>query len=655
MKISRKWLQTYFDTELPSTEEIVDALTFHVAEIESVEKIVNQSRDEVLDVKVLPDRAAYLFCHRGVAKEISAILDVPMRNDPLREPLHEYPKTNKLAIKIQDSQKCPRYIGALVRGIKVAPSPTWLKEALESVGQRSINNVVDATNYVMLNIGQPLHAFDASHMATNDGTYAIEVRAAYKDEKIMALTGEEYILPEDTILITDSFAGKSIGIAGIKGGLSSGISETTTDIIIESANFDGTSIRRASQALKLWTDASQRFQNRPSPDLAAYGMRDVLALIKSIAGGEVVGVTDVYPGEGAEQARQASTVIVSSQIINGLLGSTFSNEDIANTWRGLGFEYEQTGDSFTITPPFERRDLVIPEDLVEEVGRIIGYDRILPRQLPPMPKAPDQIRFQSIEYIKDFLTEHGFTELSTQTFTREGDVWLANPLDQTRPALRTTLTGNMHEALSRAITIAPRIYGAAENLCLFEIGTIFKSESECLSLCLGYAQLAGKDGSDFLMQVIAQMKERFNLGDFEDQRESNTLIASTILTNEQLNAIVKNDSVAASQLKRVALGGFIPFSMYPFALRDIAVWTPVGTQENEISSAITTEAGDLLVRIDLFDRFEKKDAQGVASRASYAFRLVFESPKRTLSDEDLKPLMERITKALNAREGWEVR
>src|SRR5581483_9342229 len=152
MKVSLDWLQTYFSTPLPPKEEVADALTFHVAEVEEV-------NGEYLDVKVLPDRAAYLLSHRGVALELSAALEKPLAQDPLRETLPEWPTTDELSISVEDPQKCLRYMGALVRGVKIGPSPEWLVRALAQVGQRSINNVVDATNYVMLNIGQPLHAF----------------------------------------------------------------------------------------------------------------------------------------------------------------------------------------------------------------------------------------------------------------------------------------------------------------------------------------------------------------------------------------------------------------------------------------------------------------------------------------------------------------
>ena len=259
-KTSKKWLDTYFEKPLPDADVLADALTFHVAEVEEV-------AGDRIEVGVLPDRASYMLGHRGVAYELSAALDIPLKNDPLREAVPEQPSTERLSVTLVEG--CARYIGALVTGVKVGPSPAWLKEALEAVGQRSINNVVDATNYVMLNLGQPLHAFDARKLVARDGAYAIAVRRADTDETITTLTGEEFLLPEGTLLIADgNDAGSALGIAGIKGGMKASVDEATVDLVIEAANFDGAAVRKAAQTLKLFTDASSRFQNKPSPALA---------------------------------------------------------------------------------------------------------------------------------------------------------------------------------------------------------------------------------------------------------------------------------------------------------------------------------------------------------------------------------------------------
>lgn len=635
MKVSRTWLQKYFDTELPSVEELSNKLTFHAFEIEEME-------GDMLDVKVLPDRASYALSHLGIAREVGAILGLRLKDDPLRASLPETPvQHSRLQVTIQDTVRCTRYAGTLIKGVKVEPSPAWLREALESVGSRSINNVVDATNYVMLDLGQPLHAFDASKLKNNEGgEYSIIVRNAREGEKITTLTGEEYTLPASTLLITDGNDGAPIGIAGVKGGKQAQVEETTTDIIIESAHFEGTGIRKTSQAIKLWTDASLRYQNRLSPELVPHAMRDVVTLIQQIAGGEVVAGTDVY--EVPET--KSPPLEVNLERINSLLGTEYGVEDVVGALARLDFGYMASQGKFAVIVPYWRRDLNIPEDLVEEVGRILGYDKIEPAALPPLEGAIDQNKFHGIERLKDFLIERGFTEISTQTFAPTGDIILANPLQKDMPALRTSLVENMQNALMRGKLEAPRVLGpSVTSLKLFEIGSIFSSSKEQLSLTIGCAKLEGKGAEDFLVTQDAEA-----LSDFYTQLGNSTISSGTVREYR-----LEDDALTTFGYeytpKKITLGTFRPFSIYPFALRDIAVWTPEGTEESEVLLVIEREVGDLLARVDLFDRFEKE------GRISYALRLVLESFERTLSDADIDPIMERITVSLNAKEGFEVR
>jgi phenylalanyl-tRNA synthetase beta chain len=604
MKISRTWLQTYFDLSLPSAEEIARAYTFHAFEIEAVE-------GDLLDVKVLPNRAADCLCHRGLAKELAAILDVPMKDDPLREfPESVNATSSHLKVVIENPRKCPRYMGTLVRGVTVAPSPDWLREALESVGQRSINNVVDATNYVMLNIGQPLHAFDAKKLTQKDGTYAVGVRGAKAEEKFTTLSGDTYTLDPSIELIVDAHTDTPLALAGVKGGKAAELTGETTDLIVESANFDGTTTRRTAQSLRLFTDASLRFQNRPSPELAAYGMRDVLALIKQIAGGEVAGVADSYPAHAS-----TSSVPVSLARINGLLGADFSQEKILSVFRRLGLETNIEGEMFVVTPPFERTDLVIAEDLIEEVGRIIGYDQIISSSLPPLTIPPDQARFCGIERMKDQLVEQGFIEVSTQSFASRGDSVLANPLDKAKPALRTMLEDNLIDALARAKQYAQLVLAPGQKPKIFEVGTVFPKDGE-------YLELRMTEG-------VPAWGERFP-------------------THDNLSIAKLEDYGRDYVPVRYELGAYKPFSLYPFITRDIAFWAPAGTEVASIQAILREHAGALLLRLDQFDRFEKE------GRVSYAFRLIFQSLERTLTDEEVNAVMEKISAVLRAK-GYEVR
>ncbi|MDP3402364.1 MAG: phenylalanine--tRNA ligase subunit beta [bacterium] len=635
MKVSITWLQKYFATPLPSVDTLAHELTFHAAEIE-------EASGDLLDVNVLPDRAAYMLSHRGVAKELSAVLNIPLATDPLKEELASFPETDQVSVSLDEEGKCARYIGARITGVTVGPSPEWLKDALESVGQRSINNVVDATNYVMLDIGQPLHAFDASKLTKREDRYAITVRASSEGESITTLTGEDYDLPEGTLLVADANAdGLALGIAGVKGGIHAAVTEGTTDLIIEAASFDGAQVRKTAQALKLFTDASSRFQNKPSPALAGYGIAQAIELIQKVAGGEIVGVTDVYPNPPESQ-----TASVSLEKINGVLGSTFSVEDVRGAFDRLGFSYTEVEDRFIVLAPFERADITIAEDLVEEVGRILGYDQINSSELPLLDGIPSQERFRGIEAVRDFLVERGFSEISTPSFASEGEIELANPLQSDRPYLRASLIANLKDALVRAAGVAPRVLGPAPFVKLFEVGTVFTKQGEALLLSMGVVAVAGKPA-----QAAEVLKE--NVAALEQDLLQIPGAAHFTLDGQmmELNLGKRNLEKLGEEYAPVTVqqGTFKPYSLYPSALRDIAVWTPEGTQESEVASAIIAHAGEHLARIDLFDQFEKD------GRTSYAFRLVFESNERTLADTDLDPAMERVTDSLNKKEGWEVR
>ena len=640
MNVSRAWLQKYFDEPLPEAEALADALTFHSSEVEGMS---SHGDDSVLDVKVLPDRACYALSHRGIAYELAAALDVPLVRDPLAEPLPELPEADEVSVAVCDAQACPRYMVALVRGVQVGPSPDWLKQALESVGQRSINNIVDATNYVMLNIGQPLHAFDSGKLAQEGGRYAVAVRRTLEGETITTLTGEDYVLPEDTLVIADGNSDALLGIAGVKGGALAAVTEATTDLLIEAASFDGTMVRRTAQALKLFTDASNRFQNRPSPELAAYGLRDALALITELAGGEVAGIVDEYP-----QRAEPRVLSISLERISAILGREHTADEVAGSLARLGLPNVIEGNIVTVRPPSVRCDLAIAEDLAEEVGRMLGYDLLPALPLPAMHDAPDQRRYFGIERIKDFLLERGYVEISTPSFDASGEIELANPLQTDKPYLRSSLARNLRVALIRARYVAPRVLGPEASLKLFELGTVFTAEGERLSLALGYAALSGKPSPAVLTDDLSALAEMFPAAGIALPAHDGE-VAEISLADASLEAV--GDGY---ELPQVELGPYQPYSAYPFALRDLAVWTPDGTQESEVSLLIQKEAGPLLARMDLFDRFEKTDAAGL-TRTSYAFRLVFEAPDRTLSDADLDPVMARITETLNTQEGFSVR
>ena len=605
MKISREWLQTYFEKPLPEAQAIADALTFHAFEIESVE-------GDILDVKVTPNRGHDCLSHRGIAKELSAILNLPLVPHPYGiTDVSLEPKTDALKVTIENPQLCPRFTAAYIKGIKVSPSPDWLRAGLESIGQKSINNVVDATNYVMFNIGQPLHAFDAAKLTEKEGVRALDVRMAKNEEKMLGLDDKEYALAPSMLVIADGNTlgrsptgepGEAVSIAGIKGGKPTGIDEATTAVVLEAANWDGVTIRRTSQALRLRTDASDRFQQVISPELTVYGLRSAVELIVKLAGGEVVGFVDEYP-----QPQEKRTISVSLSMINAVLGTKLAQENVIDVFNRLDLAHVQEGESFTVTPSFERLDLVIPEDLIEEVGRIVGYDKIPATELMAFPNKPEvNANFYAAEHTRAELTAKGYSEVFTSVFADKGERVVANKVDGVRPYLRANLTDGLKDAHEKN-TRNKDLLGL-KDVRIFEIGTVWRGGKEVMML-----GTADKDGVKEVPLVTHEATPR----GYED--------------------------LLISQTER-----YQPFSRYPFIVRDIALWTPQGTEPVEVLDVIRAQAGELLVRSELFDRFEKGE------KLSLAFRLVFQSFEKTLTDTEANAVMEKVYVAVKEK-GWEVR
>ncbi len=612
MKVSRNWLQTFFGAPLPDAQALADALTFHAFEIErlgNVRLTKSNIEDSVLDVKVTPNRGHDCLSHRGIAKEISAILNIPIKNDPLTLRLNLNERTDAIKVSI-DTPLCARYIAGYIRGVKVGPSPAWLRENLESIGQKSINNIVDAANYVMFHLGQPLHAFDAQKLgkrqkAKGKSELKIQVRNAKKGQKMLALDGKEYTLNESMLVIADGNSDKAVGIAGVKGGKTAEVNETTTDIIIESANFDGASVRKTAQALKLRTDASERFQQGISPELAAYGLRAAADSIAQLAGGEPVGSADAYP-----RPQQKKQVSVSVARVNQMLGTSLGEKDILDAFIRLGLPYKSSEASprsiFKVDVPFERLDIEIPEDLVEEIARIEGYDKIPSAELPTFAKKPETNQnFCAAEKAREELIEKGYSEVFTSVFADKGGREVLNKVGGERPYLRATLTDGLREALEKN-KYNKDILGLAE-IRLFEIGTVWRKE-----------------------------KEEILLGIADEKGVREELLKSS--------ATSKYENLPISGAER-----YKPFSKYPVIVRDISLWVFASTTEDEVIEVILRNAGKLLRGgISLFDTFKKE------GKKSYTFRLVFQSFEKTLTDEEANAVMESVYKEVKKR-GWEVR
>ncbi|MEX0930616.1 MAG: phenylalanine--tRNA ligase subunit beta [Candidatus Paceibacterota bacterium] len=596
--------------------------------------------ETVLDVDVLPNRAHDCLSHRGIAREIAALFNLTFQNHESDLPESAGEKT--LSVEIQDAERCRRYIGAHLSGLVVKESPEWLQARLRAIGLRPKNTIVDATNYIMFALGQPLHAFDANKLQKKDGAYSIAVRAAQKGESIAALDDETYELTEEATVIADGAAdSKAIAVGGVIGGADSAVRESTTEVILEAANFDPVLTRKTSQALKLATDSSKRFENEISPDLAPMAMNAVIVLLKDIAGNEdtrVHSIADVYPSPYELRA-----VSVSLASVNGLLGTTITETDLTDALARISFQVEKQGDVFLVTPPSDRLDIQSVPDVIEEIGRIYGFDT-LPAELPPAREGITSIntRFYWFNSIRDVLVQNGFSEVMTYALVNTGELEIENPLASDKAFVRSDLASGVSQALEQNKRYTDLL--GISDVNLFEIGNVYREGEERTLLCLASTDPKMLTKAQTALQEKFQEKFGAGLSFDADQQVVEIELGSAP------GELKESDSYSGL----ADLAGDIryrPASVYPYVLRDVALWVPKSVGVEEAEKVLLEQTGDLLVNHYLFDEYEPKEGEN----KSYAFRLVFQSFEKTLSDEEVNVIMGSVYKALDAKEGWETR
>ncbi len=645
MIVSYNWLKDYLGDQVPAPEKIAELLTFHAFEIESVEK---NDGDTVIDVKILPDRSSDCLSHRGIAREIATLLGASLKHDPLTVAPTLLP-TDAITVSIANPALCPRFTAALVTGITVGESPAWLKDRLAALGQRSINNIVDATNYVMYAIGQPLHAYDADLFPQVDGKWQFGVRPATAGETVSLLAeggkDEDRIvtLKGGELLIMDESSGTPIGLAGVKGGRFAGVTSTSKNIIIEAAHFDPVRTRQTARGLGIVIDASKRFENEPSRDLPPYAQVEIINLITEIAGGTFVGYIDVYPTPKTNPA-----VVVSPVQVNALLGLTLGVDEMVSILHRVGVVVTKN-DNLTLTcvGPFERTDLNIAEDFIAEIGRVYGYGHIVSVVPKPAPLVEINARHYYSEKVRSALLANGFSEVITSSFRKKDQISLLSSLASDKGCMRSSLTPNIAEVLDRNAPFTDLL--ATTDTRVFEIGTVFtKTETgitEHVSLAFGVrTKQAGYSGKEDA--VVAAMQQAIDAA-----------LSTTIQWRTEKGVAECNFSELLAQLptpaqyEEVVVAPeitYTPFSLYPAMTRDIAMWVPEGTMVVDVEALLNAAAGPLRVRTTHVDSFTKD------ARTSLAFRLVFQAPDRTLTDEEINTVMEAVYQAAQTA-GFETR
>jgi phenylalanyl-tRNA synthetase beta chain len=468
MKISLEWLSEF----LPAlgrgdavAKSAAEALTHAGLPVEVIE---THRDDQVLDVEVTSNRADCLS-HRGVARELSALLDQRFIDQPPVLKEAATPVSSAVRVRIEASTLCPHYTARLIRGVKIAPSPDWLVRRLEAVGQRSVNNVVDVTNYVMFELGHPLHAFDFDRVASGQ----IIVRNAAAGESLISIDGHERKLTPDMLVIADGSC--PVALAGVMGGRDSEVTEGTVNVLLESARFDALSVRKTARQLQLKSESSYRFERGIDPLLTVYAGLRAAQLILQIAGGEVL---SGFAEAGASGFTPKSLVLRKSKL-HGVLGIDLDEADVTAALARLGFAPKKIADGWSIAVPSSRLDVNLEIDLVEEVARLIGYARIPVRDEISIRLTPPELSLRTVDQIRHDLAASGYSEAVTFSFVSDA---LANDFKPAHAAalpradasvrkadahLRPSLLPALVEAIGRnesAGTLDAR---------LFEIGSVF--------------------------------------------------------------------------------------------------------------------------------------------------------------------------------------
>ncbi len=624
----------------------------------------------------------------GIVREVAALLNLPIR-EPARDPLPSRPAAD-LSVEIEDTDACPRYSASFVRGVRVAPSPEWLAERLVAAGMRPINNVVDITNYLMLETGQPLHAFDRRRLRGA----AIRVRRAKLGERLKTLDGEDRSLDERTLVIAD--AKVPVALAGIIGGEDSEIAPDTTDVVLEVAKFENRGIWRTSARLKVQTESGKRFSWDIAPDLVPVAQRRALRLLRELAGGEAVGFVDRYPGR-----REPVNIRVPFGRIAQLLGIALPHDAVLDALRRVGCRYALDGDTLIVTPPSWRTDITIAEDVVEEAARIVGYEHI-PTHIPagPLPTHQRHPLEEFRERVRDELVGLGLLE--TVAYPLIDPRWLemlspsgeyrgpapirvTNPLSIEQSALRTTLVPSLLDTARRNLRWV-------DGVALFEVGKVYLPRPRDLpeERWTAGIVLAGRGEPDAARHWLAGAARPYDLFDLKGVLDAAASAVGITLPEPEPSApdlhpgrsyVVRDGDrvvLRAGQLDpRVAERWDLPGATfvaeidlallaarqqpivatvpprYPSAERDLSIAVDEAVAWGAVRDEVRSAGGEYLRRVALLDLY--RGPQLPAGKKSFAMRLVFQSEETTLAESEIERALRRITARLERTVGASVR
>jgi phenylalanyl-tRNA synthetase beta chain len=645
----------------------------------------------------------------GVAREVAALLGVGLRRDVLEvlehHPAELSPTAEFIALEIADPDLCPRYTAAFIRSVKVEPSPFWMQTRLRRAGMRPINNIVDITNYVMLELGQPLHAFDYHVLRARPGDDqpAIIVRRAQPGEQMATLDGELRTFDDEMLLITDG--GGPVAVAGVMGGLESEVTEQTSDVLLESANFHFLNIRRTSRLLGLASDASQRFGRRVDPELTVKAAARAAHLMAELGGGTVVPtIGDLYPGRQPQRVIEFDPAYAIR-----ILGIEVPTNEIARILTSLEFQVQPSTDQSTnlpiyqVTIPSHRLDVTRPIDLVEEVGRIWGYDRfpttLMRDELPPQ-RANS--RLEGAERVRDLLVGCGLDEVITYSLVSIEDegrlrpqgpppdpadyLRVLNPLSAERVHMRQTLLPSLLHTTRENLRFLDRV-------AIFEIGAAYlPADGQVLPdepRRLGVVMTGPREarswmpGQDYAPMDLYDLKgvaealltglglegafEQSEHPAFHPGRCAQVSVeGGEVGVMGELHPVVREAFDLPAQpvcalefdLDRLvdAWGtprGMTSISVHPPVYEDLAVVVDEDVPAVRVRDLIAQTGGGLLRAVLLFDVY--RGTQVGVGRKSLAYRLTYQADDRTLTDREVSKVRARIVRRLEGELGAALR
>lgn len=688
------WLMELLDTKA-TPEELAQALTMGGIEVEATSEFEGRNgfRTQVFDTYITPNRGDALSMV-GLAREAAALLPCGLR---LPEVPDLPPSTTPplFSVELADPDLCPRYVGLIVRGVEIRPSPDWLANRIEAAGIRSINNIVDVTNFVLLELGQPLHAFDFDEILGSQ----IIVRRALPGEVLTLIDHTERVLEGDELVIAD--ATQAIALAGVMGGLRSEISDATESILIESAHFKPASIRRTATKLGVNTEASFRFERTVDPGGCVRAALRAARLMVEVGGGEIIApLVDALADPGLVQPTQ---VTLRPERVELVLGLEIPRGRMAAHLRRLQIEVTDPGTGpLSVRVPTFRADLRIEEDLIEEVARIEGYDAI-PLRFPKVPMVvggwtPDRAR---VEELRVALIGSGLDEMQTQSIIDPADLdRLGLPEDDERRrmmVLSNPLAGDLSAMRTQLLT--PLLRVAARNhsrrvpaLAGFEIGRVYRPEGEDSRVeerSLGMVAYGSSYSGAWNLPAEAVATDFFRLKaaienglrrltgelpSFEAAVEpafDPSCCAAVSLRGKLLGwagrvspavadafEVPPHTYLADLRIEELVLApevrsSYTPLPRFPAVLRDLAVVLDRGIPNARVVEVVRAAAGDLLQRVELFDVYEGKGIE--PGKRSLAYALEFRAMDRTLTNEEADEVFGRVVAALGRELGGALR